>query len=153
MGLDMYLSADDDSEVIGYWRKANAIHGWFVNECADGVDECQEIPVSREQLERLLAVTREVLASCVLVPGRIQDAVSYERDAVTGEMVTKTVEREGLVVADTTAAEELLPPMPGFFFGGYDYDSWYVGDLTDTESILEAALEAHSGGFVYQASW
>ena len=26
---------------VAYWRKANAIHAWFVNELADGKDECQ----------------------------------------------------------------------------------------------------------------
>lgn len=33
-----------------YWRKVNAIHNWFVNTCANGVDECQQIPVTRSQL-------------------------------------------------------------------------------------------------------
>ena len=26
---------------VAYWRKANAIHSWFVENCQDGVDECQ----------------------------------------------------------------------------------------------------------------
>lgn len=38
---------------VAYWRKANAIHGWFVKECAGGVDECQPIYVSRESLVTL----------------------------------------------------------------------------------------------------
>lgn len=38
---------------VGYWRKANAIHNWFVNKLANGVDECQEIYVSRHDLEKL----------------------------------------------------------------------------------------------------
>jgi hypothetical protein len=36
-----------------YWRKANAIHGWIVKNCADGVDECQPIYLSRDQLATL----------------------------------------------------------------------------------------------------
>ena len=36
-----------------YWRKANAIHNWFVNHCADGVDECQKIPLTHEQMQQL----------------------------------------------------------------------------------------------------
>jgi hypothetical protein len=28
---------------MGYWRKANAIHGYFVNVHANGVDECHQI--------------------------------------------------------------------------------------------------------------
>ena len=39
---------------IGYWRKANQIHQYFVNKCADGKDECQETYVKRDHLEDLL---------------------------------------------------------------------------------------------------
>ena len=58
---------------VGYWRKANAIHGWFVNELADGVDECQEIRVPREKLVELrdlckLAVSQPAMAGEVLPP-------------------------------------------------------------------------------------
>ena len=33
---------DGDSYIVrteaGYWRKANQIHGWFVNNCQDGIE-------------------------------------------------------------------------------------------------------------------
>lgn len=48
---------------VGYWRKANAIHGWFVNELAQGVDECQEIPVDRGHLEILRDSCKAVLSA------------------------------------------------------------------------------------------
>lgn len=38
---------------VAYWRKANAIHSWFVQNVQDGVDECQCSYVSREKLELL----------------------------------------------------------------------------------------------------
>lgn len=41
---------------VGYWRKANAIHAWFVRECANGVDECQPIPVRNGKLRELKVV-------------------------------------------------------------------------------------------------
>ena len=44
-----------------YWRKANAIHGWFVNNVQDGVDNCQTSEVSRGQLEDLQALVNEIL--------------------------------------------------------------------------------------------
>ena len=44
-----------------YWRKANAIHNWFVQNVQDGVDECQESYVDREKLVALLATCHEVL--------------------------------------------------------------------------------------------
>jgi len=48
-------------EEVAYWRKANAIHDWFVKNCQDGVDECQETYVSREQLAELLDVITAIL--------------------------------------------------------------------------------------------
>lgn len=38
---------------VAYWRKANAIHQFFVN-LDDGKDECQEIYVSREDIQELV---------------------------------------------------------------------------------------------------
>jgi hypothetical protein len=57
------------SLTVGYWRKANAIHGWFVNELAGGVDECQEIYVPREKLVEL----RELCASVIKQPAMAGD--------------------------------------------------------------------------------
>jgi hypothetical protein len=45
---------------VGYWRKANAIHGWFVNECAKGVDDCQKVYAPREKLVELLELCKQV---------------------------------------------------------------------------------------------
>ena len=90
MGLDMYLSAKRylfsfnehdkaladriDAEIglngLGrtkeisreamYWRKANAIHYWFVMNVQDGEDNCKEYYVSREQLQSLLDTLKQV---------------------------------------------------------------------------------------------
>jgi hypothetical protein len=89
MGLDMYLSAKKHlysyeetakDAVVGkaigymletpmringvradamYWRKANAIHAWFVKNCQDGTDDCGEYYVSREQLKALMHECRK----------------------------------------------------------------------------------------------
>jgi hypothetical protein len=45
-----------------YWRKANAVHAWIVNELADGVDECQEIRVPREKLAELRSLCFDALS-------------------------------------------------------------------------------------------
>ena len=44
-----------------YWRKANAIHGWFVNVVQDGEDNCREYEVDREQLETLRDLCKDIL--------------------------------------------------------------------------------------------
>ena len=76
MGLDMYLLADkkfaehlrnyeEDNDVISienenkdrslicYWRKANQIHGWFVENIQGGVDDQELYPVGIKDLKRL----------------------------------------------------------------------------------------------------
>ena len=53
-------------EQVGYWRKANAIHAWFVANVQDGVDDCREAYVSREKLKELLAVINRVLENHAL---------------------------------------------------------------------------------------
>ena len=47
---------------VGYWRKANAIHAWFIDECADGVDECQRIYVPVEKLAELKEKIQKIFA-------------------------------------------------------------------------------------------
>jgi hypothetical protein len=39
---------------VGYWRKANQVHKYFVDNCAEGKDECQDTYVERKDLEDLL---------------------------------------------------------------------------------------------------
>ena len=45
---------------VAYWRKANAIHGWFVQNVQKGVDECQKSYVKREQLKELIKVCKDI---------------------------------------------------------------------------------------------
>ena len=45
---------------VGYWRKANAIHNWFVENCGGGEDTCQQMYVSLEKLEALLDICKQV---------------------------------------------------------------------------------------------
>ena len=40
---------------LGYWRKANAIHNWFVENVQNGEDDCGRYYVSTEKLEELKA--------------------------------------------------------------------------------------------------
>ncbi len=67
MGLDMYLYGNKmsfnnhdyniggktEGIEIGYWRKANQIHNWFVENCQGGVDDCREHSVYHEDLQEL----------------------------------------------------------------------------------------------------
>jgi hypothetical protein len=48
-------------EEVGYWRKANAIHQWFVTNCQEGVDDCRDAFVTKAQLETLRDLCRSLL--------------------------------------------------------------------------------------------
>ena len=51
MGLDMYLYEKQVHEVA-YWRKANAIHGWIINN-AGVVDDCTPISLTKQDIIQL----------------------------------------------------------------------------------------------------
>ena len=75
MGLDMYLygvkeefrkhdyniGGYKESTEIGYWRKANAIHRWFVENCQDGIDNCATYYIGYKDLKRLRDLCVKVL--------------------------------------------------------------------------------------------
>ena len=104
------------TEEMGYWRKANAIHNWFVKNVQKGEDDCKEYYVSKDQLIKLLRTVKDV-------------------------------------ISDHSKAEELLPTTSGFFFGGTEYDEYYFDDLTNTEKIIEKALNEPNGNYYYHSSW
>lgn len=48
--------------LLMYWRKVNAVHRWFVENCQGGIDECQKSPVHPEALMDLLERCENVAA-------------------------------------------------------------------------------------------
>ena len=47
-------------EEVGYWRKANQIHNWFVQNVQKGNDDCGSYYVSRDVLQELLELCKKV---------------------------------------------------------------------------------------------
>ena len=61
------------------------------------------------------------------------------------------------VIEQPAMAANVLPTQPGFFFGSYDYDEWYMEDMKNTVAQLDEVL-AEVGpdtwtDFIYRASW
>jgi hypothetical protein len=136
------------TEGVAYWRKANAIHRWFVENVQAGTDDCKEYGVSETQLKALLSACTDVLEASELVEGVINNGYRYEN----GQKIPTT--EDGKLVKDATKAEELLPTQEGFFFGSTDYDQWYIVDIEYTKNILEKLLaEEGDGSYYYSSSW
>lgn len=139
---------------VAYWRKANAIHRWFVENVQGGSDECQESSVSREQLAELVALCKQVLATVETVPGECYAGESWESDG-NGGSIHKVLTRPGEKVAQSGLAASLLPTTSGFFFGCTDYDDGYLSDLRDAIAQIEPFLgeSCKDFDFTYRASW
>ena len=147
MGLDMYLTkktyvrsgtirTDIDperisyiTEEVGYWRKANQIHKWFVDNVQEGNDNCGDYYVSKEKLKELYNICIAIKSETKLVDGKI-------------------IENSHLAVS-------LLPTTEGFFFGSTDYDEFYMRNIDDTIKILKPILdiESNDGDYYYHSSW
>ncbi len=115
---------------VAYWRKANAVHKWFVDNLADGEDNCQPVYVNRKDLVELHSLVSDTL--------KIRDRQEANPD-------------EAL-----PTAEDLLPTEDGFFFGGTEYGDWYWIQLEYTRDRLATILanpKFEDFDFEYRASW
>lgn len=134
-----------------YWRKANHIHKWFVDNVQNGNDDCGTYYVSREQLRELLDTVTKVLESSELQIDMVENGATASPE--TGGVFVTNWE-VGKAIKDPTIAQELLPCTSGFFFGGTDYDQYYYEQLEDTSKELERILASENGGtFYYHSSW
>lgn len=51
-------------EEVGYWRKANHIHNWFVKNIQNGIDDCcYHNEVTKEDLEELRDICHEIICN------------------------------------------------------------------------------------------
>jgi len=161
MGLDMYLGARNQTgefQELGYWRKANAVHGWFVRECAYGEDECQEIFVSREHLLKLRSDCNNALANRENAVPNNEDNVIIKQPVGSGQdlaqFIIDNMKKEQEKIGTTLVSDDPLQPTAGFFFGSTEKDEWYYNDLLETLDIIDRALALDDGWeIIYQASW
>jgi hypothetical protein len=109
---------------VAYWRKANAIHKWFVDNCADGVDDCREAYVSEEQLRTLLGEVEKVLEA-----------------RHNGEESGALPPTSGFFFGDTNMDE-------------YYYEDMEITKTVLTKLLtIPPGYDCVPGDFYYQASW
>lgn len=160
MGLDMYLNCNDRELVkqvqeefwrarrgtVFYWRKAYAIHKWFIDHCAYvGEDNCKPMVVGVPNLRELHETCEKVLEDHSEAPELLpsQDGFffgSTEYDEWYFKTVEHTRDSIGKIL-------ELLKPAHKPESNGDEYmgitwaDDYYY---TDNDWIIE---------FQYVASW
>lgn len=138
-------------EEVGYWRKANQIHNFFVENVQDGEDDCSyHNECTKEILEDLLDKCYKVLTGSIMMIGQVKNGQQY----VDGEWVDCM--EPGKVIINPEVAEELLPSCRGFFFGSTEYDEYYMQDIEDTIKIIKnvlATTDFETQMLAYYSSW
>ena len=64
-------------EEAGYWRKANQIHRWFVENVQRGEDNCGEYYVDSSDLRKLLELCKQVQADNSLAESLLPSASGF----------------------------------------------------------------------------
>jgi hypothetical protein len=108
-----------------YWRKANAVHAWFVDHCQGGVDECQEAPVHPEQLAALLA-------AC-------ENALDAYRSGDLDKAMRAMEPRSGFFFGSTEIDQWWAAGM--------------ASTISEIRRVINAAIAIGGVEFVYQSSW
>lgn len=156
--ITRYYYWDDDHnfghksiiEEVGYWRKANAIHKWFVDNIQDGKNDCDYYEVAPEQLEELLNICKLIKQQSVMKKGKITVGYRFEN----GKEVP--IMEDGEYIENPEVAAKYLPTQDGFFFGSIEYTQLYMENIESTIDILTKVLEEtdfDNQMVVYTASW
>ena len=116
-----------------YWRKANQIHNWFVQNCQGGVDDCERYVITVADLIKLKELCEKILTMTEMRKDmRYPSFGAREKEEVDILYLTD----EGVKFAS-----EHLPTCSGFFFGGTEYDDWYVWHLENTIEQINNTLD------------
>ena len=110
-------------EEVGYWRKANHIHAWFVDNCQGGEDDCRYADVSVAQLKELIELCQQVLE---------------KKDEAFSEANLPT--QEGFFFGGTE-------------YGEYYYSELEDTIKMLTEAIADVDENDYSIDFIYHSSW
>ena len=151
------IRTEDISEVceeVMYWRKANHIHKWFVDNVQNGEDNCAVYYVGIGELSELLEVCEEVINHSKLVENEVETVtVAQVAERLNGLM-------QGIaskVIEDATVAKKLLPTYGGVFYGGDEYDEYYLDEVVRTRNWLVRMLDDYENGstahIYYTSSW
>ena len=155
MGLDQYLfkrnpervsNPDAKDELIGQWRKFNALHRYINNFFALDFpdDNCKELDLSSSKVRVTLADLYSVKEKLDAAE-RIYDPDQTDEEKEIWWTYPDEVQEE---------VAKILPPSPGFFFGSLDIDSGYYQDVVHSIKIFEKALSLiEHGADVYYYAW
>lgn len=145
---------------VGYWRKANAIHKWFVDNVQKGVDDCKPYDVEKDDLETLKALCLKALEKKQRYLELVNKCSIHQESFADGgdddTFYSKETEDDKELEKIEEELDSILPTQSGFFFGSTTYDEWYFNNLENTVKIIDKIFEEDpncSQDYYYEASW
>lgn len=138
---------------VGYWRKANAIHRYFVDAVQDGEDDCRcHNEVTPEILEDLRDRCKRIIESTAVINDNIVRGMHYDFSSESWQELME----ESEAAPDENVCNRELPTQCGFFFGGTGYDDWYLNHVAYTYELCDELLKEtdfESEMLFYCSSW
>lgn len=142
---------------FGYWRKFNALHGFICDRFADGVDECQEIPLTLDNVKFILSCVEDDLAYLKGKKLHYTNSNGEEVEMVFEGRIPEDADWHFIFDDNLDTNNLCLHPTQGFFFGSRDIDLWYASELLNTKkkfADLVKRMEKDENLVAwYQASW
>lgn len=157
-------NAVTESVEVAYWRKANMIHRWFMNNVCHGEEDCREYDVSLENIKELLGICKNILkivkGAKMVVPKNLKDA--YLKQHPNGELTTTLQDTSYKFFNKSSTSKDfktldiwwfeldkpskdkvadLLPTVGGFFFGSTKYDGVYLYQIALTVEVLTQLIK------------
>jgi hypothetical protein len=126
----------DKDFIVGYFRKHNMIHKWFVDNVQNGVDDCGRYVITVKDLNKLLDICNRIMAG--VTKSKKPAKFMTDRDGVEHEIwqMDTYTPTEGIL----EYAKTILPTQSGFFFGDTDYSDDYFYCVENTIKVIETVL-------------
>lgn len=145
---------------VCYWRKANSVHRWFVENCSsDGkTDDCEPCNVSVESLRDLHNICKRIVymvserKTCLKLNPKIKKMLA-ENEKTKDEKYDTYFKFDknnlprmlnshiGFYDLNNKSLlehfKDMLPTQDGFFFGTTEYGGSYIGDVVKTVLMLD----------------
>jgi hypothetical protein len=155
MGLDMYLNVGkgDNAYEIGYWRKANAIHKFFVDKLQNGEDDQRESKIDKSTFEELFEKVSAIREEYIKLDADIdnlnelssEELEEYSSEELECHLVRRSESWDYLLPKYKEKFDEfcknILPTSSGCFFGSTSYDIYYIWNAIYTYELIKGILD------------
>lgn len=162
MGLDMYIEARKSNyKSYSRWdaeegKKDLTNYPEDLSEMADYISKRNFKSTSLEEYYQIGYFRKFNALHKWIVHNLADDVDECQRIMLTREDMQKIREICIEILADSSKAPTLLPTGEGFFFGGTDYDEYYMHNVQEAFELFSKILDTvdlKEYDIIYQASW